>query len=147
MIFIILKKQKLKILSKTYAMNKIPILLFLIFLTGVCQAQQTKIDYYDSPGNAYHITKTTIQYVAMTPMESSSGTYDGGENKTIKINPQQFATIKSFAYKLKMDKANQTTERLKGNGAIAINKLDFQIKMKSVLKKRFEEYLNKLLSN
>ena len=83
----------------------------------------------------------------MKPMESSSGTYDGGENKTIKINSQQFATIKSFAYKLKMDKPNQTTERLKGNGAIAINKLDFQIKMKSVLKKRFEEYLHKLLSN
>ena len=127
-------------------MNKIPIVIFLVFLTGVCQAQQTKVDYYDSPGNAYHITKTTIQYVAMTPMESSSGTYNGGENKTIKINSQQFATIKSFVYKLKMDKPNQTNERLKGNGAIVINKLNFQIKMKSVLKKRFEEYLRKLLS-
>ena len=127
-------------------MNKIPILSFFILFIGVCQAQQTKIDYYDSPGNAYHITKTTIQYVAMTPMQSSSGTYNGGENKTIKINPKQFATVKSFAYKLKMDKANHTTERLKGNGAIVINKLNFQIKMKSVLKKRFEEYLHKLLS-
>ena len=127
-------------------MNKIPISSFFILFMGVCQAQQTKIDYYDSPGNVYHISKTTIQYVAMTPKESNSGTYNGGENKTIKINPQQLATIKSFVYKLRMDKANQTTERLKGNGAIAINKLSFQIKMRSVLKKRFEEYLHKLLS-
>jgi hypothetical protein len=53
-------------------------------------------EYFDGSGNGYVITEKSIKYVPVTPERSSSGTYSGGESKTVSLTPEQYATIKEL---------------------------------------------------
>lgn len=51
------------------------------------------LTYYDFSNNRYRVTKEKIHYLPMTPEQSSSGTYSGGEEKECGISMEIFAEI------------------------------------------------------
>jgi hypothetical protein len=53
-------------------------------------------EYADGNANVYVITPTELKYIPVTPEESSSGTYSGGEPKNIAISPAQFQTLEAL---------------------------------------------------
>ncbi len=58
--------------------------------------QKTTYEYADGSANLYLLTETQLRYVAVVPEESSSGSYSGGENKTITISATQFNELKKL---------------------------------------------------
>ena len=101
----------------------------------------TSFDYVDGNGNKYSITTNTITYDPITPLESSTGTYSGGEPYTININLTQFETLQKTAMNCINKKDGQTKQRNKGTGTLIIqpgNKT-YLFEMNSSQKKEIEE--------
>jgi hypothetical protein len=66
--------------------------------------------FVDGNGNRFVITKEkliTLQYLPITPLESSSGVYSGGEKKTVFLKQDQYnafiARISKFQWKTEKD--------------------------------------------
>ncbi len=58
--------------------------------------QKISYEYADGSANLYLLTETELRYVAVAVEESSSGTYSGGENKTVAISSAQFTALKKL---------------------------------------------------
>jgi hypothetical protein len=119
-------------------MKKIVLTLTLILLSPIfaiptianpVRFSQTKIDrsaykyqYADGAGNLYVINLGSIEYRPITRAESSSGNYDGGAPKTVKITDRQYrevAAILDRVLDLKSDRVGDGKNgRAKGTGMI-----------------------------
>lgn len=61
------------------------------------EANVETIKYLDQNNNRYLITQDSFQYVPITEKESSSGTYNGGNPVSKKINVAKFLEIQKAA--------------------------------------------------
>ncbi|PSB51717.1 hypothetical protein [Chamaesiphon polymorphus] len=102
------------------------------------QSSQTTVDrstykyqYADGAGNVYTIDLESIEYRPITRAESSSGTYDGGAPKTVKITARQYREVAAMldrALDLKsIHVGNGKNGRAKGTGLIYKRVKDGQI--------------------
>lgn len=57
---------------------------------------KTSYEYADGSSNLYRITETELKYVAITAVESSSGSYSGGKNKTVSLTSSQYNSLQSL---------------------------------------------------
>jgi hypothetical protein len=103
------RSRKMKnIIFKLTLIQIAPILVIpaILFQSGFVKASeplrssQTTIDrgeykyqYADGAGNLYIIDLESIEYRPITRAESSSGTYDGGTPKTVKITSRQYREV------------------------------------------------------
>lgn len=94
------------------------ILLLLVNLS--CMKPEHYYVYADGSANKYTITANTLEYDPVTPEESSTGTYSGGDPKTVSISAEQFESIGQLFDKAVANKAVQIEDRIKTSGAISI---------------------------
>ena len=85
-------------------------------------SEQYEYKYADSAGNVYVVNRQSIDYHPITRAESSSGNYDGGIPRKVKIDARQYQEIAA-----KLDRAlnlksigvgNDNLGRAKGTGII-----------------------------
>lgn len=109
------------------------------------------IKYIDGSGNEYFINKNTLLYRGVKKEESSSGIYDGGEDKKVKFDYKQSKEIRSIVYKLIKDKENHIEKRIMTSGMlIKRNKRKdkiYYIHPNSELKSNLEKNLNTILKD
>jgi hypothetical protein len=74
--------------------QKVLILFFL--LNAACMSQPSTYEYADGNANLYLMTQTSLRYVPVTPQESSSGTYSGGNPITVAITQAQYNELKTI---------------------------------------------------
>ncbi|MDT0556093.1 hypothetical protein [Patiriisocius hiemis] len=69
-------------------------MLFVIAIIS-CGIKTPQMDYSytDQNNNSYYISETEIRYIPITPSESSSGVYSGGNKKNVSISKAQFSEI------------------------------------------------------
>lgn len=96
-------------------------------------------EYLDGSANRYRITPDSIVYDPVTPQESSSGLYSGGEPYHAAITTEAFARLQALFEKAITVTADQTTERSKGTGVLVLSdKRRFIFKMGSGTKSELE---------
>ncbi len=66
---------------------------FILLIVTACMNTPANYEYADGNANVYVITPTELRYIPVTPIESSSGSYSGGEPKTITLNATQFQSL------------------------------------------------------
>jgi hypothetical protein len=74
--------------------------------------------YVDGSANSYEVTPTSVQYIPIKPENSSSGTYDGGEERTVAIDSATFSGIDSLFTDAIKDTSSHIKNRIKGSGMI-----------------------------
>ena len=141
-----------------FLVQKLFILFFLyscLTLTLGCKMNNNLIyTYSDGSGNSYIINSTgekILEYNPVKPHSSSSGTYDGGNYRKIKINESQFSKITSSFNKAIVNKKNQIENRVMGSGLIIIqenkNKKTYILKPGSIEQLELEKTLKEFLKN
>lgn len=101
------------------------ILLSLLVLINLsCMKSDRRYVYADGSANRYIITSDTLKYDPITPAESSTGTYSGGDPKTISISAEQYDAIGQLFDKALENKSVHIPDRMKTSGAITITKGD-----------------------
>lgn len=98
-------------------MPRIPGVLFLI-LTTACMDDQPYYQYADGSANVYVLTADSLEYVPVTPEQSSTGFYSGGDPKKIAITPQQFRTVRAMLETAKSKHEIHLPDRIKTSGVI-----------------------------
>ncbi len=83
-----------------------------------------RYEYADGSANRYIITPDTLEYDPVTPAESSTGTYSGGDPRAVSITAGQFEAIGQLFDKALGNKAVHIQDRVKTSGAISIVKGD-----------------------
>ena len=98
-------------------------------------------EYIDGNGNVYAISSTTIVYDPVTPEESSTGTYSGGEPYFASLEPKQFTDLEQTFQKAMADTNGQTTQRTMGTGTLMVlpAKITYIFGMNSAQKKSIED--------
>lgn len=99
-------------------------LILLLLVNLSCMNSDTHYVYADGSANRYIITPNTLEYDPVTPEESSTGTYSGGDPKTVSISAEQFTSIGQLIDKAVANKAVHIEDRMKTSGAISIAKGD-----------------------
>lgn len=87
-----------------------------------------KIVYNDGNANSYIIEPNSFVYDPITPMESSSGVYSGGDPKDFSIDQEKFNAIFIKAEELSKKESIMIDSRQKGTGFL---KLTFEKSEKS----------------
>lgn len=134
-------------------MKKIAALLFLLPILIQCKAQQkestmTSYEYADGNGNLYSISNTAILYDPITPKESSTGMYSGGEAYTIQIEQKHFDQMETVFKKVIENKTDISETRSKGTGALIVfpSKKTYIFKKNSPSKKDIDDIIS-LMTN
>jgi hypothetical protein len=83
------------------------------------EKQVFTMSYADGNANLYKIGQDWLEYVPVTPDQSSSGFYSGGEPKTVKITTEELEKIKELFTKAFADKSQHVENRVKMTGAIS----------------------------
>lgn len=99
--------------------------LFLITLTSFTFAcMRTPTDYFYSDGNSnqYILRGSTLSFNPVRPKESSSGTYSGGQPKTVTISSKQASDLKSLLEQAISNVEAHQPNRVKGTAAIIITR-------------------------
>src|SRR5687768_4200806 len=97
-------------------------LILVLFVSVSCMKSAYQYTYSDGSANRYIITPGTLEYDPVTPEESSTGTYSGGDPKTRSISPEQFDTIRDLLEKAISNTAVHIEDRIKTSGAISVVK-------------------------
>ena len=124
--------------------------LSLIWFYG-CTVEK-KITYADGSGNIYEISGSEeiyLEYNPVKPQMSSSGIYDGGDYRKIKISSSDYENIWTSINKALENKAIQIKERVMGSGLIVIqendNKSSYIIKSGCQEQLEIEELLKEVM--
>lgn len=75
-------------------------------------------EYADGSANLYRITSDSVQYIPVTPEESSTGFYSGGEPAKVSITSEQFQSLKKQLDDAVADTTWHTPDRAKGTALI-----------------------------
>lgn len=102
--------------------------------------------YIDGNNNDYIITPENLTYKPISKTESSSGEYDGGEPKDVKLTHEQFTKIESIIAKILADKSSHENNREMGFGTIVVGKKSIYINRSSPLKTELETELKLCLN-
>ncbi|QNJ98085.1 hypothetical protein [Constantimarinum furrinae] len=78
----------------------------------------TTYTYTDQNNNVFDISPKEIRYVPITPVESSSGTYSGGEKVTVSITEEDFKEISELATELFQNTEVHTSKRTMGTSVL-----------------------------
>jgi hypothetical protein len=97
-------------------------LILLLLVNLSCMKSDHHYVYADGSANRYIITHGTLEYDPVTPEESSTGTYSGGDPKTVSISAEQFDSINRLLDQAIANKAVHIEGRIKTSGAISIVK-------------------------
>jgi len=120
----------------------------LLFITA-CMTKPTDYSYADGSANVYELRGHVLEYIPVKPEESSTGTYSGGEPKTVTISTQQRDTLQSLFEKAILNTAVHQKDRAKGTGAITMIKSKeeqrYILRMGCAEIGRIEEALKKFL--
>lgn len=81
----------------------------------------TSYKYLDGSGNTYVITVDTLQYIPVTPMNSSSLYYHGGDPANVPITAEQFHTISGLFESHILNTALHIEQRVMMSGVIIRN--------------------------
>lgn len=95
----------------------------LFVATVQCSTQKvevTGITYTDQNNNRFFISSEIIRYQPITAIESSSGTYDGGEKKFVSISHQTFISLVRIAKEIASDTASHSDQRRMTTSVISI---------------------------
>lgn len=100
------------------------VLINIIILTiSGCKSHEMIIySYSDGNNNTYEIKKWELAYKPVTPIESSSGTYSGGQPKTIKLTQADYDKVIDILNKAIEDKSMHIDERVMMSGMIRVEK-------------------------
>jgi hypothetical protein len=107
-------------------------------------------EYADGSNNRYLIGPETITYRPITPAESSTGIYSGGEPFSVAIGPAQYQEIVALLEAARQPGAGHAPARAKGTGAIwkRLNPTDDDtltlLRMDSPAKAAIEQWLKNL---
>ena len=104
--------------------------------------------YTDQNNNTYTITETSVEYDPITPAESSSGMYSGGEPWKKKIDNEVFYVIETWFNDINKDKTQHLKKRIKPSIVLSVKK--GKKKEKVVIakpNKEFDEYMKLLKTN
>lgn len=105
-------------------------------------AMKTKTyTYIDGNNNTYTIRPDSIFYKPVTPAESSSGIYSGGEPKAVKLSAEQFAKIEAMIKAIWKDKKIHCDKREMGYGTIVIKKSSIFLSTNDKSKLQLEQEL------
>jgi hypothetical protein len=121
------------------------ILLMALAVSSIA-AQAKSYTYIDGNNNDYEVTSDSIFYSPITPSQSSSGEYSGGDPKRIKISAEQFLKIESIIKSILKDKSNYLKDRLMGCGTLVVGKKSTYINSVSQLKEDLEQELKSCLN-
>ncbi|QOI98095.1 MAG: hypothetical protein HRU69_11630 [Flammeovirgaceae bacterium] len=80
----------------------------------------TIYQYADGSGNRYTLRGNTLTYDPVTPTESSTGTYSGGEPKSVTLTAQQVKLIIRVLEEATKKTSDHIENREKGTGLITI---------------------------
>lgn len=78
-------------------------------------------EYADGSANLYRITSDSVQYIPVTPAESSTGFYSGGEPAKVSITAEQFQVLKQQLDDAIADTSLHTPDRAKRTALIVRN--------------------------
>ncbi len=84
------------------------------------------ITYADGSANAYHLASdgggdgATLEYRPVTPAQSSSGQYSGGEPRRGRLDAAQVIELWRQLAALEANPKLHTTDRMKGTGAFQL---------------------------
>lgn len=118
----------------------------MVTFCGIASAGNTSYTYIDGNNNEYTITSDSLIYSPITPAESSSGEYSGGEPKRVKISSEQFLKIESIIKSIQKDKSAQIDNRLMGCGTLLVGKKTIYFRSDSNLKDDLEKELKSCLN-
>jgi hypothetical protein len=104
--------------------------------------------YADGAANLYLLRADSLEYRPVTPAESSTGIYSGGEPKTVPVPPAARAELVALLERA-LAAAQPTPGRAKGTGWVAKGdgpeKQEVILAMNSPLKAQIEAYLKALI--
>jgi hypothetical protein len=104
--------------------------------------------YADGSGNVYEFNKNSLEYFPVTPEQSSTGHYSGGDYIKLKPRPGDVEKLIDLIRTAKADTADHVQNRDKGTGQISIKNKNgiqsFILYMQSPHKKSIEEALIKI---
>jgi hypothetical protein len=152
-------------------MNKIVLTLTLILLSSIFalpaiakapprstrsapNQERSKYEYADGAGNVYIINPKSIDYRPITKTESSSGNYEGGKPRIVKIDTLQYQAIVMMldrALNLKSIHAKQDNQgRAKGTGMISKQAKNRPVQTQLILmdsqeRREIEAFLDRLI--
>jgi len=121
---------------------------FVLLIIAVACMNTANYEYADGNANVYVITPTELKYIPVTPEESSSGTYSGGEPKNIAISPTQFQTLEALFESALNNTGTHIENRVMMSGLVSrtgSNKKQCILKPGSPDIKLIEEALKKIL--
>ena len=126
-------------------------IILLLLINSSCMNSDHRYVYADGSANLYIISSDSLEYDPITPEESSTGIYSGGEPKTVSISTEQFKSISQLFDKALANKAVHIEDRMKTSGAISIIKGD--VRTQIILapgcaeKEAIESLLKQILAN
>lgn len=101
-------------------MKKIILVVVTILISQTMFAQDTEFKFIDGNGNTYTVSTNKLDYKPITTIESSSGTYSGGEPKSVSIDMNIYGNLVSQAYAIVADNTIHISTKTKGNGTVVI---------------------------
>ncbi len=80
--------------------------------------QSITYEYADGSANLYLLTEKELRYVPVTPEQSSTGMYSGGDPKTVTISSDQFNELKGLLENALTNTSIHIPDRMKTSGMI-----------------------------
>ena len=75
---------------------RITCVVYLTFFLFSCMNQPTTFEYADGSGNVYQVSDSLLEYLPVTPRESSSGTYSGGNAAKVTLTKTDYDLIRTM---------------------------------------------------
>ena len=105
---------------------------------------ETNYTFFDGSGNKYIVTEDSLEYIPITPAQSSSLSYSGGQYLKRDLKADEFSSIVELAARAIKNKEIQTEEKAKGNPAIVFQQKTFILKMNAELTNQLLNLLKKI---
>ncbi|KAA3616752.1 MAG: hypothetical protein DWP94_14715 [Flavobacterium sp.] len=126
----------------------LPAFILIALLLCTCKTVAVKrIQYSDQSNNHYTITRTSLVYSPVTPEESSSGIYSGGDPVEVQLTRDEFEKVLSLADKIMKASEGKEMKREMLTSVLVIseeNETQKAILKRSDARSTLEELLQKL---
>ena len=106
--------------------------------------EEFSASYYDGCGNGYKIRNNELKYEPMTPEQSSSGTYSGGDPKLIKLDKDQSSQLKTL-FETAFENCSTNKNRMMGTGRLFMDGKVCNLAMRNKAKIEIESYFKVLM--
>lgn len=116
----------------------------LVLLLAGCASPET-YSYSDGSGNAYTLQNRTLSYDPVTPLESSSGEYDGGKAATVDVTPENHDALVHLFDAAMADTSDHIKNRVKMSGYLQAGNKTVILDPDSKRKEEIEALLKSLL--